>query len=358
MTSLFSSPDHPPRRRLMRNTRKRLIGGVCAGIADFTGLPVLAVRLGAVVLMLGSMSIAFFAYLIAWNAIPKPPTGEMPDVSRSMRRKLRRIERRLDRLHDGHDPELVAVATEAFNAIRLLAPRFEGAQAGRHAELRETALSRFPSMVDNLAALPPDAGGHWRASRPGTPERLLVDQLISIRDELQQASVRVLEQDFEGAARQAARAPAMSGYRERLEPLQARLARRGDGLSEALATLASIESRLDFLLARIETGADASDGLDLRPFEVRKIAFEYLPGALERFLQLPEAMAVGEKLADGRTAAQVLAEQLRLLDTTLADLARSYYARDARSLLIHGRFLREKFAEQPLHFTPPGETVR
>ena len=342
----------------MRNMRKRLIGGVCAGIADFTGLPVLAVRLAAVVLLLASLPIAFFLYLIAWNAIPKPVTGEMPDVSRSMRRKLRRIERRLDRLHKGHDPELVAIATEAFSAIRLLAPRLEGPQAARHAELRETALSRFPSLVDNLAALPSDGGGHWRTSRPGTPERLLVDQLIAIRDELQKASLKVLEQDFAGSARQGAQAPAMSSYRDRLEPLQARLARRGERLREAVATLASIESRLDFLLERIEAGAQAADGLDLRPFEVRKIAFEYLPDALERFLQLPESMASDEKLADGRTATQVLAEQLSLLDTTLAELARSYYDKDARSLLIHGRFLREKFAEQPLHFTPPGETVR
>lgn len=358
MSSLLSPSGHQPPGRLMRNMRKRLIGGVCAGIADFTGLPVLAVRLGAVVLLLASLPIAFFIYLIAWNAIPKPATGEMPDVSRSMRRKLRRIERRLDRLHKGHDPELVAIATEAFNAVRLLAPRLEGPQAARLAELRETALSRFPSLIDNLAALPPDAGGHWRSSRPGTPERLLVDQLLAIRDELQRASLRVLEQDFAGMSRQATQAPAMSSYRDRLEPLQARLARRGESLSEALATLASIESRLDFLLARIDAGADTTDGLDLRPFEVRKIAFEYLPDALERFLQLPETMAAGEKLADGRTATQVLAEQLLLLDTTLADLARSYYAKDARSLLVHGRFLREKFAEQPLHFTPPGETVR
>jgi phage shock protein PspC (stress-responsive transcriptional regulator) len=341
--------------RLTRRPQRKVIGGVCGAIADYVGLPVVAVRLGAVVLLVGSMSTFAFLYLLAWVAIPKAPQGSMPDVSRSMRRKLRRIEGRLEGLHRRHDPELAALAQDAFNAIRLLAPRFEGRQAARHAELRETALSRFPSLLDNLAALPPDPGGAaaWRDRPAGSPERVLFEQLGSIRAELQQASVRLLEEDFEGARGQQRKTPSMAGFRDRLEPLRARLARRGEAVREAVTMLGSIETRLEFLLERIEAGGD---GLDLRPFEVRKIAFEYLPDALERYLQLPQALAHEEVLADGRTATQALGEQIRLLDATLADLARSYFEKDARGLLVHGRFLREKFAEQPLQFVPRDRT--
>ena len=55
MTSLPLPPERDRPGRLLRNVRRRLIGGVCAGIADYTGVPLIGVRIAAVVLLLVSM---------------------------------------------------------------------------------------------------------------------------------------------------------------------------------------------------------------------------------------------------------------------------------------------------------------
>jgi hypothetical protein len=88
--------------------------------------------------------------------------------------------------------------------------------------------------------------------------------------------------------------------------------------------------------------------MDLRPFKVRRIAFEYLPQTLERYLQLPAELAGQLRIAAGPTPAQSLQEQLELLDARLGDLTRSYYERDAAALLVHGRFLRDTFGQGAL----------
>jgi hypothetical protein len=132
----------------------------------------------------------------------------------------------------------------------------------------------------------------------------------------------------------------LQSLHELLRPLALRLGQTG--AAAAVATLEAIEGKLDFLLGRIE-GDQA--GMDLRPFKVRRIAFEYLPQTLERYLQLPADLAGAHRIGGGTTAAQSLQE---LLDSRLGDLTRSYYEKDAAGLLIHGRFLRDKFAEGSL----------
>lgn len=58
-------------RRLRRDPKRRWIGGVCAGIADFLGVPVFLVRLLTVPLLLSPLlPLAVIAYVIALIAIP------------------------------------------------------------------------------------------------------------------------------------------------------------------------------------------------------------------------------------------------------------------------------------------------
>lgn len=71
---------HDFQDRLMRNTQDGWIGGVCAGIADKTGLDVSMLRLGFVVFFFfGGSSI--LAYLLAWMIIPS--RLQRPAVTRS-----------------------------------------------------------------------------------------------------------------------------------------------------------------------------------------------------------------------------------------------------------------------------------
>ena len=58
-------------RRLTRRTDERMLGGVCAGIADYFDIDVTVVRVLTVLgVILGFGSVAC-AYLVAWVLIPK-----------------------------------------------------------------------------------------------------------------------------------------------------------------------------------------------------------------------------------------------------------------------------------------------
>jgi hypothetical protein len=53
-----------------------------------------------------------------------------------------------------------------------------------------------------------------------------------------------------------------------------------------------------------------------------------------------------QPLSDGRTASQTLLEQLKVLDTSLKDLAKSAFAGDTETLVSNGRFLQNKLSEK------------
>lgn len=57
-------------KRLFRNTKDKMLGGVCSGIADYIDIDPTIVRLGFVALsFLGGAAIV--AYLIGWIVIPE-----------------------------------------------------------------------------------------------------------------------------------------------------------------------------------------------------------------------------------------------------------------------------------------------
>ncbi len=58
-------------RRLVRRTDDRLIGGVCAGLADHLGLDVTLVRLLTVLVTVLGFGSVIIAYLVAWLIVPK-----------------------------------------------------------------------------------------------------------------------------------------------------------------------------------------------------------------------------------------------------------------------------------------------
>jgi phage shock protein PspC (stress-responsive transcriptional regulator) len=334
------NPRSAPRslRHLQRQPRRRRLGGVCAGIAVYTGLDLTLVRFLFVLSLFISFGLAFWAYVALWFLLPAAEDTPMPEVSWNLARQLRKIDRKLAKLHRKHDPQVADLAQEAFDAIKLLAPEFERPGAAAVHPLAEAALVRFPALLDRLIAQPAGSFGSGREAAA-----LLLEPLNELAEQFREAALAGLAEEWRGRYGAGGQGAGEFGaFRELLEPLAARL--RDHAGPETREALAGIEEKLGFLLERLE-GSD--ELLDLRPFEVRKIAFEYLPDALKQYLQLPAGMARSEPLGSGRTAEESLNDQLRLLDTTLHDLARSLFEKDATGLLVHGRFLKEKFAEQP-----------
>jgi phage shock protein PspC (stress-responsive transcriptional regulator) len=346
-TSLPTLPK-TSRRSLRRNLRRRRIGGVCAGIADFLGVDVTLVRFLAVLLIPLTGSLVFWIYLALWLLLPASADTPIPEVSWQLARELRRMEKRLNKLHRRQDPAVADLAQEAFDAIKILAPYFEQPGGSPLDEsLREAVLVRFPKLLERLIATPSDAFAA-RDGRGHTPAEILLNQLADLRTQFQQAANDIVDREFRASFRASAEtSPELATWKEQLRPLQDRLQERAG--PQTLGALQSIEEKLAFLLERI--GEGGGELFDLRPFEVRKIAFDYLPDALNQYLQLPPAMAQTQRLNAGKTAEESLNEQLNLLDTTLHDLAKSLFEKDAGGLLVHGRFLKEKFAEQPFRLT-------
>jgi phage shock protein PspC (stress-responsive transcriptional regulator) len=61
-------------QRLKRSTRDQYLGGVCAGLAEATGLPVWLWRAGFIVLGV-SFGVGIVLYLALWILVPSDQTG-------------------------------------------------------------------------------------------------------------------------------------------------------------------------------------------------------------------------------------------------------------------------------------------
>jgi hypothetical protein len=145
---------------------------------------------------------------------------------------------------------------------------------------------------------------------------------------------------------------------------RARLVENGDPRtrSEVLAVIDRLVTNVTGLvpetdmaaLVRIRHSAElalpTTDGpLDLTNHDtwlLRQICIDYLPGALEHFIALPSDLA-SEPVLDGRSAREVLDEQLALIESRLDEMAARTYRREADGLLSHARFVADSLRPDP-----------
>ena len=85
-----SLPGPPPSRQLRRSGTDRMIGGVCGGLAEYSGIDAVLWRAGVIVLTLVSGS-GVLLYLVLWVLMPAAP--RRPDERPSP------IEGLVERLH-------------------------------------------------------------------------------------------------------------------------------------------------------------------------------------------------------------------------------------------------------------------
>jgi phage shock protein PspC (stress-responsive transcriptional regulator) len=64
------NPEQQGRKRLVRRTDDKMIGGVCAGVADYSGLDPTLVRILTVVGAVLGLGSVVIAYLVAWAVMP------------------------------------------------------------------------------------------------------------------------------------------------------------------------------------------------------------------------------------------------------------------------------------------------
>jgi len=323
--------DRSNRLPLMRNKRRGRFGGIAAGIGDYFGIEPIWIRLAMVASLFFSFGITLGAYVFAWVMLPIRPEVPIPQVDRELRRELKRMDRIVRRAHRSLPLEHADQVQNTFDALKLLAGDLQSSTVASQEvqQVWDSARRSLPRLIGSLLG--------------GVAEPNTLVELRQLELELQKASRYALGSELA----QAADADEVSdedsqAWRNTVEPLREQLKQRVR--PQTLAVLQGIESKLTFLLSRSESSRGS---FDLEPFKLHKIAYEYLPEALQAYLQLPTELARSHSLPGGITAEESLNEQLIRLDKALEDMATSLFERDAQALLIHGRFLRNKFADNP-----------
>ena len=105
--------------------------------------------------------------------------------------------------------------------------------------------------------------------------------------------------------------------------------------------LKSIRDSVAEVLPRLVGHATGGDEL----FTVRETVLRYLPETLANYVALPAAFRVNHQLQSGRTARELLAEQLGLLADQMHEVVANVAASDAQALVANGQFLQAKFRQ-------------
>lgn len=98
----------------------------------------------------------------------------------------------------------------------------------------------------------------------------------------------------------------------------------------------------DTIMQLLPRAADLGPGSEQMHILVRT-ATDYLPATLEPYLALPRMYAEHKVLSDGKTATQILCDQLDVMYERLSQISDAVAAADGDKLLANGRFLAEKF---------------
>jgi hypothetical protein len=102
---------------------------------------------------------------------------------------------------------------------------------------------------------------------------------------------------------------------------------------------------IEHLMPRVDTLGPGSQ----TRFVVVQCATDYLPTAVQSYLDLPRKYADHHVVADGNTPLQLLGAQLDLLQQQLDEIAGELNRTDSDKLVVHGRFLADKFGADPFH---------
>ena len=119
-----------------------------------------------------------------------------------------------------------------------------------------------------------------------------------------------------------------------------------------IARLGSIRHSIEEVLPRLTQMRGFDDNL----FTVRETIARYLPETLANYVALPPMFRVSRVLKDGKTARELLMDQLAVLDDQMKEVVGNVARGDADALLANGQFLEAKFRERD--FLQPVATER
>lgn len=125
-----------------------------------------------------------------------------------------------------------------------------------------------------------------------------------------------------------------------LEEIQRKIRRRVPDL---------VARRVKYIARSITDSLRRADSLGEGSQEVYglvKTATDYLPTALQVYLDLPRPYADRKVVSNGKTSLVILVDQLDLLIEKMDEIAEAVNRADSDKLIAHGRFLDEKFGRR------------
>jgi len=120
----------------------------------------------------------------------------------------------------------------------------------------------------------------------------------------------------------------------------------------------SVLIRVNHICALVEQALPRAHELGAGSEEMHvlsKMTTDYLPSALNPYLQMPRQYAERNALADGRTATQVLCAQLDSMYARMWQVNNAILQADGDKLLANGRFLDDKFGPNSFDLPPTKE---
>lgn len=134
--------------------------------------------------------------------------------------------------------------------------------------------------------------------------------------------------------------PAPPGPQQILESLE-----RVEALVEQ-GVPAAVSSRVHRVTASVRKTMPRIDNIgwgSADAYSLMATATDYLPEAIGAYLRLPRDWADSRPLENGKSALMLLIDQLDLLGVTMDKIYDAVNQLDANALIVHGRFLQERF---------------
>lgn len=116
---------------------------------------------------------------------------------------------------------------------------------------------------------------------------------------------------------------------------------------EAKEVLQNITKNAVELLTFLQT-KDSVDHSSEEMINLKSIFDNYIPNLINQFSRLPSHYANNVKTSMGKTAKDMLLEQLNLLEHKIQEISYGIYEDDVTALKVNGRFLKEKFENNDL----------
>lgn len=102
-----------------------------------------------------------------------------------------------------------------------------------------------------------------------------------------------------------------------------------------------LHGQIKMLIERMEVSTGFISVEDA--YSVKRLALDYLPNLIDSFVVIPQDFATREELSDGKTARELLQDNLAVLQREVTKMADDLAASDARSFLNHVSFLQDRF---------------